>query len=507
MEWLPNIKRTKKKKSSAKQAGNLSDQVRPSSASPQSFCDIQNEGVSLSSADREWLQDQFASVKEQNRHIEKQNRQLKAQLDFLIKHTVKVDSSEVIHSGFKRPRLAQNNNWLPEAPRGHSQSADDSFKSFIDVMLANPNDESKAVDSYDYYDDGQGSNHHHHHRRDSHSVVASIINSLGSESGNLYSQSSCGRQNGQFTPHHNDDLSLTMDHHPEPVMQSRTEWVTRSNHLDDKMAGPGLVYSSQAAPPVTSSSSIIDPDEEEGQVQVPEWVAVVPPDGSVSPDHPHPSNHDEEHGNAFMDMTLVSAHLVESERGITIDDSAAQIIAEQQQHARQLSKRVMWAVAALVVAVIVSLTSTIIITRHEAPENAATSSSTEDKRPVDSTDLLEILEEIEEQNEYSTNSSESLNDESSSDFSPTRRWKSLNTHSLKTLKSNDQENVDISQGQDRSNLFNRDSVGIATQNATEQTLSQENVATTETRKNDTMLFTELSLTINGGIETFNCYHQ
>jgi hypothetical protein len=528
MEWLPNIKRTKKAKKPSSKGADPID--RPSSSSPQSFCDVQNEAT-FTSADREWLQSEFASVKQQNRLIEEQNRALKERLDFLIKYTVKVDFSDGAHPGAKRPRSAADYSSdiapTPLSDRAFHQDPDDSLKSFIDVMLAeNPNEESKELVD-DEYLEGRGSLARDHHRRDSHSMVASIINSLGSESGKLHSLAS--RSQDVASIDRQDDLTPPNQN----VTRPRTEWVPNANRLDDKAAGPELVYSTQDAPPVTASS-IIDADED----KVPEWVNLVPPDQSVTDEYRRSSNTDEEQGGGhFADLTLVSAHLVESERGITLDNSAAQIIASQQQQTRQLSKRVMCAVVILVIVAIVSLTSTIIITNHEAPEMSPVTEDSDDVHEYENVYAeknegvatavdLPIREDVEadhlnadtavsEQEDATGNSnplesgsktstlsssasSADLNDyESSSDYSPSgisRRWKDLDM--------TDEYIDEISD-----NIFDWHPPDMSKHNVTDQVLSDATDLKSLPSDKGELTFTELSLTINGGVETFRCYHQ
>lgn len=354
IQWLPQIKRTKAKKSAPKKSNPV---VRPSSSSPESFCETQNEVV----VDRGWLQEQFASIEQQNRHFEEQNMQLQMKLDFLIRHTIK-QSSEYLQPGSKRARTTAQYNM------------DDSLKDFIDEMmlLDNPNEESKSVD-----EDGRpatDANSTDYPRRDSYSVVASIINSVGSESGHTFTQNSCGQLELRDPP-------LTSDNQPQAGYPA-TEWVPRTHHASDKVEGPDLVQSSQSAPLITSSSSIIDPDE-----TVLEWVAVVPPSQPTLPGNSRPDHDDEEQG--IMDMTLVSAHLVESSRGISFEDGAAQIIADQQRHATQLSKRVTWAITVLVMVAIVSIVSAVVITRHESSEIASNDNL------IDSNDYYEYEYEAE----------------------------------------------------------------------------------------------------------------
>lgn len=536
MEWLPNVKRTKKtKKPSAKGADPID---RPSSSSPQSFFDGHNEST-LSSTDREWLQSEFASVKKQNRLIEEQNRVLKERLDFLIKYTVRVDFSDDVHPGAKRPRPAARypSDTIAPTPindRAFHQDPDDSLNNYIDAMLGeNLNEESKELIEDEYFEGG-GSFARDHHRRDSHSFAASIINSLGSESGKLHSLAS----NSQDIAPTDQQDDLTPPN--RNAMQPRTEWVPRANCLDEKATGPELVCSTQDAPPVTASSTI-DADED----KVPEWVNLVPPDQPVADEYHRSSNRDEEQGVHFTDMTLVSAHLVESERGITLDNSAAQvIIASQQQHVRQLSKRVMWAVAILIIVAIVSLTSTIIITNHEAPEMSAgedaddpTSSNdnheneySEETEGV-STSNLPFREDTDTDHsnaatavsdqEDSTGTSDSLSsgaktstlsssasnaalyvEDSSSDYSPSgslRRWKDWN----KT----DEYSEDITEEM-RDNIFDWHPPDTSKYNITDQVLSSDptDPISLPSDKGE-LTFTELSLTINGGVETFRCYHQ
>ena len=511
IEWLANIKRTKKtktKKTSPPISSNDTDQIlRPSSSSPQSFLDAHGDVVKLSGADREWLESRFDSVNQHNRRIEEK-------LDFLIKHTIEVDFTQDIKSGSKRPRGAAHGNSLDIAPASfqrsigsHNQDPDDSFKSFIDMMLDNPNEESKTMIDDEYV--AEANTHPRgFHRRDSNSAVASILNSLGSEAGNP----SC--DSVKSAPH------------------VGTEWIPRANHLENKATGPAPIYSSQVAPPIRSSSSIIDPDE------VPEWVAVVPSSArSTSPESACPAGGDEEQG-AFMDMTLVSAHLVESiTRGITVDNSAAQILADQQQHARQLSKRVMWAIAALIFAVVVSLTSTIIITRHEAPELAANTQNTPDNNNVDSNDYIESYEyetdkkeinqisdsPIEEtdstsntpnsigdfvpdtgmtSNKYTGNALGALpSDETSIDYSlseGSRRWKDWDAHP--SWETREQTRTAHRPASSDTNIFDRHLTEPNGHNVTQLE---------EDPRHDHNSYSELSLKMNGEeVETlFHCYRQ
>ena len=328
---------------------------------------MHDDCIKFSVADREWLISQFDSVKQHHRRIEEQNRILTGKLDLLIKRTGGADFTTGMQSGSKRPRGMEHGNLLDTAQASfhgstgsQSQDPDGSFKSFIDMVLENSNEEHKTIDGGENFG-GVDAQPQSFHRRDSHSAVASILNSLGSETANP----SCD---------------------PVNMPQVGTEWIPRANHFENKATGPAPIFSSQVAPPITSSSTSIDPDV------VPEWVAVIPTARSTSSERDCPARGDEEEG-ALMDMTLVSAHLVESiGRGITIENNAAQMIADQRQHARQLSKRVMWAIAALIFAVIVSLTSTIIITHHEAPELAPYTHSTPDDKFVDSNDYVQSYE-------------------------------------------------------------------------------------------------------------------
>ena len=473
MEWLPKIKRTKKTKKAVPNSI-----VRPSSASPESFYDLPNETVSFTRADREWLESEFASIKRHNRIIEDQNRYLKERLDFLITQTITADYPEANRAGSKRPRAAQYNSAaaIASAPihdssdRAYSHGHDDSFKSYIDIMLAgNPNEETKEIMEDDSFAGGSS-----HRRRDSCSAVASIIDSFAS---------------------HRDDVEEVTGH-PQIMTESRTAWVPRTNRLDEKANGPELVYSSEVAPNLVSSSAVVDSNNDTDEV--PRWVAVVPPNQSVSQE----DNEDIERGNQYMDMTLVSAHVVQSERGVTIDDSAIQIMHQT----RQMNKRFMWGLVVLALAAIISLTTTIIIVKHEAPE--MTSNSTQQNEGsvysnangfVDSTVLSDVEADM-------TSASNSLQDSSSSDISPstsTRRWKHLNVNTWNSI-SNDSEdyrdktNNVLSDGQkDDTTLFDLGHFNEMKKNSTDYSLF--NV------QDNTVSVTGLSLTINGAIETFHCF--
>ena len=485
IQWLPQIKRTKAKKSAPKKTNPV---VRPSSSSPESFCETQNEVV----VDRGWLQKQFAIIEQQNRHMEEQNMQLQMKLDFLIRHTTK-QSLEYVRPGSKRSRTAAQCNISGDA-------TDDSFKDFIDEMMLpdNLNEESKSVDEDELLT--IDANPTGHSRRDSYSFVASIMNSLGSEPGHTSELQ---------------DLPLTPDNQPQ-AQDPKTEWIPRTHHVSDKVEGPDLIYSSQSARPITSCSSIIDPDE-----TVPEWVAVVPPSQPVSPGYPRPDHDDEEGG--IMDMTLVSAHLVESSRGISFEDGAAQIIADQQRHASQLSKRVMWAITILGMVAVISIVSAVVITQHEASEIASIGNL------VDSNDYYEYEVEPNDGNlppslpfreDTGTSSSvaagssktyvddtqyprpieiEENGTSTSSDYASsesTRRWKNWsgsesNEGRFADLDDDSNHHLNLHQKLPKSNTsFIRD--------------FEDNDKTSLFAKVSHQPYSELSMTINGEVQTFHC---
>jgi hypothetical protein len=289
------------------------------------------------------------------------------------------------------------------------------------------------------------------------------------------------------------------------LRQSTAEWVPRTNYLDEKAAGPALVYSSQDVP---------DTDGD----KVPEWVDVnvVPPT-----ENRHQSN-DEEQGG-FMDMTLVSAHLVESERGITIDNSAAQIISNQQQHVRLLSKRVAWAIVALIIAAVVSLTCTIIFTAHEAPELAGSNEDSDTNSEdsillVGSNDDVTREYEAEDTNEVLASSTPFREEpDVSSTANPGKDAAILSNSSPSIYADTEPTNTSNSNSDDETSLdysleektriwksWNVDNHYLFDPDATKNHITSAGSPLSDTGQ---LSYTEMSLMINGGLETYHCYHQ
>jgi hypothetical protein len=531
-EWIPNIKRSKKtKKSSAKRTPLQSVGSSPEvdfgrgSASPQSHSMYEpNDGMAtLTSADREWLQSEFADLKKQNRHLQEK-------LDLLINHTFKAQCIDDAQSGTKRRRTAAH--WsssdIPPSPvrrsssdRVYSQDPEDSFKSYIDVMLTeNANEESKssALDHYSqdaFVHPGSYSHHRSYSHRDPHSAVASVVNSLDTGSDTMNTHPSYDRQADQYAPPHTNGAYPPPNFPPQPhyLPHTRTEWVPRANRASDKVLGPAPVYSSRVAP----SSAIVEPDEEEDQV--PQWVTIVPPSCSVSPEGVLPTSEDEEQGNLMMDMTLVSAHLVQSH--IELENNAARLIIEQKRHAKQMNKRVMLAVVILAVAAIISLTSAILTSGHETYEEEmiedattkfssllhATSSSNDERRykEWDAT-YLELTSDsntsgkgVVSVSDYSGNNSwESSDDDGGTRDSVSQGWQNGGSLFDRDFPDNPKQHLsDPSMSKEN----------LPVQNSTSSDMNDEPKRNTLPSINSILSLTEFSLTTNGGIEVFHCYHQ
>ncbi|KAL7506033.1 hypothetical protein ACHAXN_003394 [Cyclotella atomus] len=393
-EWLPNIKRPKKvKKTSSKQAPSPCDQAVDNpdvTTSPSSYSYEQNakDGVKLTCADREWLHNQFAKVALKNKRLEEK-------IDFLITQTLNVDEG---HSGSKRARIAHLGAPAPTPLRrtsfqAYSQESDD-FRSLMESMIGDNSSEGKTNDEYsrgaysqpaqalpplEYRRDAYSAVQH----RDAYSAAASVVNSLDSGTvGNINHHSSYGGRGEQFAPPPPPANAYPPGAYPQyHNMPPGAEWVPRSNRASDKMDGPDLVHSSEDAPPIMSPNVIIPEDQD----KIPEWVAVVPPYESTASNYNASavSNNgadDLEQGSRhpFMDMTLVSAQLVQSIRSKTVEEV---LVKEQQKHSRLMSKRILFAVLALAAAAAVSLTSTVLMTKrdhlHEAALDATANSLSE----------------------------------------------------------------------------------------------------------------------------------
>ncbi|KAL7486489.1 hypothetical protein ACHAW6_012093 [Cyclotella cf. meneghiniana] len=533
-EWIPNIKRSKKnKKPSAKRAPLQSVGSSPEgdfgrgSTSPQSHSMFEpTDGMAtLTPSDREWLQSEFADLKKQNRHLQEK-------LDLLINHTFKSQCIDDAQSGAKRRRTAPH--WssqdIPPSPvrrsssdRAYSQDPEDSFKSYIDVMLTdNPNEESKssALDQYSqdaFVHPGSYTHHRSYSHRDQHSGVASVVNSLDTGSETMNTHPSYDRQADHFAPPHTNGAYQPPNYPPQPQYMppphTRTEWVPRVNRASDKVLGPAPVHSSRVAPP----SAIVEPDEEEDQV--PQWVTIVAPSCSVSPENVLPTREDEEQGNLMMDMTLVSAHLVQSH--LELENNASRLIIEHKRHAKQINKRVMLAVVVLAVAAVISLTSAILTGGHvvyeeEMIEDATTKFSSLLRAASSSNDERRYKEwnatYLEVPSDSNTNGKGVISGSENSGYNP---WKSVDDDGG-TRDS-------VSQGwSNGGSLFDRDFPENPKQNFSDPTMSKENLLvqnSTSSNMNDAptrntlpsrnsiLSFTEFSLTTNGGVEVFHCYQQ
>lgn len=470
-EWTSNIKRPKKvkKTSSVKQSPSPCDQSLDNhdapSLSPQSQYDQHHEGGSLTSADREWLQAQFAKVTQKN-------RQLEEKIDFLINQTFNVDDD---YSGSKRRRTAPQYNLtdITQSPlrrqseRTFSQD-DDNLRSFIDAMM--PDNSTEGGTMKDGYSQGAYSQPAHpSHHRDTYSGVASVINSLDSGSANLNYHASYGGQIEQFAPPQANGV-YPPGNYPPPVAhhsqymssQSGVEWVPRTHRLSDKMDGPALVHSSQDTPDIMPSPTVI-PNEED---KIPEWVAVVPPSQSVYSEAPHSTAEDLEGGNNFMDMTLVSAHLVKSIRSNAFNESAEEFLKEQRHHTRLMNRRVLSLIAVLAIAAMVSMVSSVMVTKREASEIEATAKSlsshaTADTASSDSEDSIrwKNLDAI----------LSGLNSSSGDSSHPPRDY----SEDVMSQDINDDESTqDWTHG---GSLFDRDFPETPKQNATSQTSIQEHL--------------------------------
>jgi len=273
------------------------------------------------------------------------------------------------------------------------------------------------------------------------------------------------------------------------------------------------VYSSRVAP----SSAIVEPDEEEDKV--PQWVTIVPPSCSVSPEGVLRTSEDEEQGNPMMDMTLVSAHLVQSH--VELETNAARLIIEQKRHAKQMNKRVMMAVVILAVAAVISLTSAILTSGHEVYEEEmiedattkfssllrATSSSNDERRYKEwNTTYLELTSDsnisgngVVSGSDYNGhNSGEYSDDDGGIRDSVPHGWQNGGSLFDRDFPDNPKQNLtDPSMSKEN----------LPLQNSSSSAMNDELTRNTLPSRNSILSFSEFSLTTNGGIEVFRCYHQ
>lgn len=308
-EWLSEIKRPKKSKKPA-----AATKQSPSPPCDDSFnnqhvrsqSNQHYEGSNLSASDLEWLHSQFAKVSQENRRLEEK-------LDFLIKQAFNAD----YYPGSKRARSGS----MPNSSNIFQSSSKSRQPGFHPVR-----DE--------YFQTAACPRHtppflHHQDTRQQNNSYASVDNSLDFGLNDVNYNAYQGGYADQFTsPNPNPDCPpdnhpSTMGYEPQNMPHSEiaydpqtnprpsTEWVPKTDRASDKMDGPALIYTSEAGPQIMkSSSSTIDPDE--GLENIPDWVHVVPPSESSSPRDPELIHADEEYGNQYADMTLVSAHVVES---------------------------------------------------------------------------------------------------------------------------------------------------------------------------------------------------
>ena len=362
-EWLPNIKRPKKVKKTKQSPSpdQFVDNHQEQSESPQSQDDDHNTRAKTLT-DREWMHAKFAN--------------LEKKIDFLIQQAVLIDGS---HSGSKRPRTEPSYmghthpHYQFSRNETHSRDSDENFHSFINAMM----EDDTARDDFDEYSQAAYSqpapvlHARDHCHQGGYPVAASVVNSLDSALGNFNYHPTLEHRRqvmqSAVGPHPNTVYPPTTNHpttayRPQNALpQSGAEWVPRTHRASDKMDGPALIYSSRDTPPMMPYPN---PNKNYQDHEVPEWVAVVPPSRSVSDEVSHPTDEDEEHGNPLVDMTLVSAHLVESIRSSNFNSSVTKLVKEHQQHTKRMGKWVISAIVILATAAAIALTSSILVTEH-----------------------------------------------------------------------------------------------------------------------------------------------
>ena len=346
-EWLSDIKRPKKKKPAAATKQSLS----PAFDEPVNIQEVrsnhQYEGSNLSASDREWLHSQFAKVSQEN-------RQLEEKIDFLIKQTCNAD----YYPGSKRARSVPSSSNIVQSP----------FHSNRDPGFYPVRDEYLQTAAYPQH--APPFLHHQDTRQQNYSFAS---NSLDSGLSNPNYSAYQGDHADQFSsPNPNlvypGNNPLTRGYQPQnmPHLETAydpqnnprpsTEWVPKTDRASDKMEGPALIFASEAGPEIVkSSSSTIDPDE--GLEDVPDWVHVVPPSRSTTPRDLEQSHADEEYGNQYADMTLVSAHVVES--------IEARNLGLHKEQSITMKRRFMLLFALLACIAGVSLSSIFLATSHE----------------------------------------------------------------------------------------------------------------------------------------------